>query len=306
MSRAFVRTELLLGEEAMRRLQNARVAVFGVGGVGGYVVEALARSGVGALDLIDNDTVAESNLNRQIIALRSTIGQYKTDVAKARILDINPDCRVTVYHTFYLPETTHTFDFSQYDYIVDAIDTVKGKLALVEQAQAAGTPVICSMGAGNKLDPTRFEVADIYKTSVCPLARVMRYECKKRGVKRLKVVYSKEPPVRPVKKSDEQTVRRDIPGSTAFVPSVAGLIIAGEVIKDMIGCFHAAKNSRPPKAQGRQKKDHTHHYRRFFGAVHRRFGDLSQHPLQRRRSRHAGDAERRRRDRFRDGRRVLF
>ncbi len=235
MSRAFARTELLLGEEAMQRLQNARVAVFGVGGVGGYVVEALARSGVGALDLIDNDTVAESNLNRQIIALRSTIGQYKTDVAKARIMDINPDCRVTVYHTFYLPETAHTFDFSQYDYIVDAIDTVKGKLALVEQAQAAGTPVICSMGAGNKLDPTRFEVADIYKTSVCPLARVMRYECKKRGIKRLKVVYSKEPPVRPVKKSDEQTVRRDIPGSTAFVPSVAGLIIAGEVIKDMIG-----------------------------------------------------------------------
>ncbi len=210
MSRTFARTELLLGEEAMQRLQNARVAVFGVGGVGGYVVEALARSGVGALDLIDNDTVAESNLNRQIIALRSTIGQYKTDAAKARIMDINPDCRVTVYHTFYLPETAHTFDFSQYDYIVDAIDTVKGKLALVEQAQAAGTPVI-------------------------PLARVMRYECKKRGVKRLKVVYSKEPPVRPVKKSDEQTVRRDIPGSTAFVPSVAGLIIAGEVIKDMIG-----------------------------------------------------------------------
>ncbi len=235
VSRAFARTELLLGEEAMQRLQNARVAVFGVGGVGGYVVEALARSGVGALDLIDNDTVAESNLNRQIIALRSTIGQYKTDAAKARIMDINPDCRVTVYHTFYLPENAHTFDFSQYDYIVDAIDTVKGKLALVEQAQAAGTPVICSMGAGNKLDPTRFEVADIYKTSVCPLARVMRYECKKRGVKRLKVVYSKEPPVRPVKKSDEQTVRRDIPGSTAFVPSVAGLIIAGEVIKDMIG-----------------------------------------------------------------------
>ena len=235
MNPAFARTELLLGEEAMQRLQNTHVAVFGVGGVGGFVVEALARSGVGALDLIDNDTVAESNLNRQIIALRSTIGQYKTDVAKARILDINPDCRVTVYHTFYLPETAHTFDFSQYDYIVDAIDTVKGKLALAEQAQAAGTPVISSMGAGNKLDPTRFEVADIYKTSVCPLARVMRYECKKRGIKRLKVVYSKEPPVRPVKKSDEQTVRRDIPGSTAFVPSVAGLIIAGEVIKDLIG-----------------------------------------------------------------------
>ena len=209
--------------------------MFGVGGVGGYVVEALARSGVGALDLIDNDTVAESNLNRQIIALRSTLGQYKTDAAKARILDINPACKVTVYHTFYLPETAHVFDFSQYAYIVDAIDTVKGKLALAEQAQAAGTPIISSMGAGNKLDPTRFEVADIYQTSVCPLARVMRYECKKRGLKGFKAVYSKEPPVRPVKKSDEQTVRRDIPGSTAFVPSVAGLIIAGEVIKDLIG-----------------------------------------------------------------------
>ena len=235
MNPAFARTALLLGEEAVQRLQNARVAVFGVGGVGGYVVEALARSGVGALDLIDNDTVAESNLNRQIIALRSTLGQYKTDVAKARILDINPACKVTVYHTFYLPETAHVFDFSQYAYIVDAIDTVKGKLALVQQAQAAGTPIISSMGAGNKLDPTRFEVADIYKTSVCPLARVMRYECKKRGLKGFKAVYSKEPPVRPVKKSDEQTVRRDIPGSTAFVPSVAGLIIAGEVIKDLIG-----------------------------------------------------------------------
>ena len=235
MNPAFARTALLLGEEAVQRLQNARVAVFGVGGVGGYVVEALARSGVGALDLIDNDTVAESNLNRQIIALRSTLGQYKTDAAKARILDINPACKVTVYHTFYLPETAHVFDFSQYAYIVDAIDTVKGKLALAEQAQAAGTPIISSMGAGNKLDPTRFEVADIYQTSVCPLARVMRYECKKRGLKGFKAVYSKEPPVRPVKKSDEQTVRRDIPGSTAFVPSVAGLIIAGEVIKDLIG-----------------------------------------------------------------------
>ena len=234
MSQAFARTELLLGEEAMQRLKNAHVAVFGVGGVGGYAAEALARSGVGALDLIDNDTVAESNLNRQIIALRSTIGQYKTDAAKTRILDINPDCRVTVWHIFYLPETAHLFDFSQYDYIVDAIDTVKGKLALAEQAQTAGTPIICSMGAGNKLDPTRFEVADIYQTSVCPLARVMRYECKKRGIKKLKVVYSKEPPVRPVKKSDEQTVRRDIPGSTAFVPPVAGLILAGEVIKDII------------------------------------------------------------------------
>ena len=234
MSGAFSRTELLLGEEAMERLKNARVAVFGVGGVGGYVVEALARSGVGALDLIDNDTVALSNLNRQIIALRSTVGMYKVDAAKTRVLDINPDCIVNARRTFYLPETAHEFDFTQYDYIVDAIDTVKGKLELVERAKEAGTPIISSMGAGNKLDPARFEVADIYQTSVCPLARVMRTECRKRGIRRLKVVYSKEPPVRPLKKAEEPTVRRDIPGSTAFVPSAAGLIIAGEVIRDLI------------------------------------------------------------------------
>ena len=234
MIHQFSRTELLLGEEALERLKNARVAVFGVGGVGGYAVEALARSGVGALDLIDNDTVALSNLNRQIIALHSTIGQHKVDVAKARVHDINPDCEVRVYKTFYLPETAEEFNFSVYDYVIDAIDTVKGKLGLAQQAQDAGTPIISSMGAGNKLDPTAFEVADIYKTSVCPLARVMRCECRKRGIKKLKVVYSKEVPVRPKTVSEETGVRRDIPGSLAFVPSVAGLILAGEVIKDII------------------------------------------------------------------------
>ena len=193
MKEQFSRAAMLLGDAAMERLKNARVAIFGVGGVGGYVVEALARSGVGELDIIDNDTVALSNINRQIIALHSTVGQYKVDAAKARVLDINPECRVNAHRVFYLPETANLFDFSEYDYIVDAIDTVKGKLALVERAQAAGTPIICSMGAGNKLNPAAFEVADIYKTSVCPLARVMRAECKKRGVKKLKVVYSKEP-----------------------------------------------------------------------------------------------------------------
>ena len=214
-------------------LRRSRVAVFGVGGVGGYVVEALARSGIGSLDLIDNDTVALSNLNRQIIAARSTIGEYKVDAAKKRVLDINPECTVRVYQTFFLPETEDEFDFAQYDYVVDAIDTVKGKLALAQKAQKANTPIISAMGAGNKLDPTAFEVADIYKTSVCPLARVMRYECRKRGIKKLKVVYSKEAPVRPVKDSGEDSVRRDTPGSVSFVPSVAGLIIAGEVVKDL-------------------------------------------------------------------------
>ena len=234
MIHQFSRTELLLGEEALRRLKNSRVAVFGVGGVGGFAVEALARSGVGALDLIDNDTVALSNLNRQIIALHSTIGQNKTDVAKARVLDINPDCVVRVHNVFYLPETAQQFDFTEYDYIIDAIDTVKGKLGLAQQAQEAGTPIISCMGAGNKLDPTAFEVADIYKTSVCPLARVMRYECRRRGIKKLKVVYSKEAPVRSKAVSEEAGVRRDIPGSVAFVPSAAGLILAGEVIRDLI------------------------------------------------------------------------
>lgn len=234
MSSAFSRTEMLLGEKALERLRAARVAVFGVGGVGGYVVEALARSGVGALDLIDNDTVAESNLNRQIIALRSTIGQYKTDVAKRRIEDINPACKVQVYHTFFLPETADSFDFSQYDYIVDAIDTVSGKLALAQKAQDAGVPMISAMGAGNKLDPTAFEVADIFSTSVCPLARVMRTECRKRGIRKLKVVYSKELPAVPLKAAEDGGPRRATPGSVAFVPSVAGLIIAGEVIKDLV------------------------------------------------------------------------
>lgn len=234
MNEQFSRTELLLGSTALERLKSSRVAVFGVGGVGGYVTEALARSGVGALDLIDNDVVAPSNINRQIIALHSTVGQYKTDVARARVLDINPECKVRVYRTFYLPETAHEFDFSLYDYVVDAIDTVSGKLALVQQAQESGTPVISSMGAGNKLDPTAFEVADIYKTSVCPLARVMRAECRKRGIKKLKTVYSKEPPVSFSAAPEKDSRRRSVPGSVAFVPSVAGLIIAGEVVKDLI------------------------------------------------------------------------
>ena len=224
----------MLGDEALARLKKARIAVFGVGGVGGYAVEALARSGVGALDLIDNDTVAQSNINRQIIALNSTVGQYKADAAAKRVLDINPECDVRAVKVFYMPETADEFDFTRYDYIIDAIDTVTGKLALARQAQDAGTPIISCMGAGNKLDPTAFEVADIYDTSICPLARIMRKECRARGIKRLKVVYSKEMPARQVKKIEEQTVRRDTPGSVSFVPPVAGLIIAGEVIKDLI------------------------------------------------------------------------
>ena len=234
MNEQFARTRLLLGDEAMERLAAARVAVFGVGGVGGYAVEALARSGIGTLDLIDSDTVALSNLNRQIIATHSTVGMYKVDAAAARIRDINPDAAVNTFPVFYTPETQHLFDFTQYDYVIDAIDTVTGKIALVMNAQAVGTPIICSMGAGNKLDPTAFEVADIYKTSVCPLARVMRRELKKRGVRHLKVVYSKEEPIAPLDSGEELPEgRRQIPGSTAFVPSVAGLIIAGEVIKDL-------------------------------------------------------------------------
>ena len=220
----------------MERLAQARVAVFGVGGVGGHVVEALARSGVGALDLIDNDQVCLSNLNRQIIATRATIGQYKVDAARDRIADISPSTQVRVYKTFYTPETAGQFDFTQYDYVVDAIDTVTGKLALVLQAQEAGVPIISSMGAGNKLDPTAFRVADIYQTSVCPLARVMRTELRRRGVKHLKVVYSTEPPLTPLPApAEEQTSRRQTPGSTAFVPAVAGLIIAGEVVRDLTG-----------------------------------------------------------------------
>ena len=247
MLNQFSRTELIFGKEAMERLARARVAVFGIGGVGGYTVEALARSGVGALDLIDDDKVCLTNINRQIYALRSTVGKYKVDVAKERILDINPECRVETYKTFYMPDTAEQFDFSQYDYIVDAIDTVTGKIEIIEQAKKAGVPVISSMGAGNKTDPTAFEVTDIYKTSVCPLAKVMRYQLKSRGIKKLKVVYSKEQPVRPVEDmaiscrqhcicppgTRKCTVRRDIPGSNAFVPSVVGLIIAGEVIKEL-------------------------------------------------------------------------
>lgn len=234
MTNQFSRTELLIGAEALKTLARSRVAVFGVGGVGGYVTEALARSGVGALDLIDNDTVAPTNLNRQIIATHDTIGLYKVDVAKARVYSINPDCRVTTYKTFYLPETENTFNFADYDYIVDAIDTVAGKIALAVNAKAAGTPIISSMGTGNKLDPTAFRVADLYDTKVCPLCKVMRRECRRRGVSELKVVYSEEEPFTPAE-SDEATGKRRTPGSTAFTPGVAGLIIAGEVVKDLIG-----------------------------------------------------------------------
>lgn len=233
----FSRTELLIGEEALEKLKYSRVAVFGVGGVGGYVVEALARSGVGALDLIDNDCVDISNINRQIIATMDTIGKPKVDVAKERVLKINPNMTVHTHQMFYLPETEDKFDFTEYDYVVDAIDTVSGKIALVMQAKEAGTPIICAMGAGNKLDPTAFEVTDIYKTTVCPLAKVMRRELKKRGIKKLKVVYSKEQPISPKKTDQEEFMKsgkRQIPGSIAFVPSVVGLIIAGEVIKDLI------------------------------------------------------------------------
>lgn len=244
MSDIFSRTELLVGDEAMDILANSRVAVFGVGGVGGYAVEALARSGVGALDLIDDDKVCVTNINRQIIALGSTVGMYKVDAAAERIHDINPECKVTCHKMFYMPDTAHMLDFSQYNYIVDAIDTVTGKIEIIMQAQKAGVPVISSMGAGNKLDPTAFEVADIYKTSVCPLARAMRYQLKRRGIKKLKVVYSKEQPIVPQGQAVDDgsgntdmrtgTAKRSTPGSTAFVPSVAGLIIGGEVIKDLI------------------------------------------------------------------------
>lgn len=241
----FSRTELLFGNEAMEKLENSRVAVFGVGGVGGYTVEALARSGVGTIDIIDDDKVCLTNINRQIIALTSTIGKYKVDVAEERIKDINPKAVVNKYKMFFTPETSGEFDFSQYDYVVDAIDTVTGKIELVMKSNETKTPIICSMGAGNKLDPTAFEIADIYKTSVCPLARVMRTELRKRGVKKLKVVYSKEKPISPknIKEFMQETepnptqrtgnVKKQIPGSTAFVPSVVGLIIAGEVIKDL-------------------------------------------------------------------------
>ncbi|MBR2299310.1 MAG: tRNA threonylcarbamoyladenosine dehydratase [Alphaproteobacteria bacterium] len=232
MSEQFSRTELIFGKNALEKLNKARVAVFGIGGVGGYVVEALARSGIGALDLIDNDVVALSNLNRQIIALHSTVGKYKVDVMADRIKDINPDCKVNVYKTFYLPETSGLFDFTQYDYVVDAIDTVAGKIGLIVEADKVKTPIISAMGAGNKINPTAFEVADIYKTSVCPLAHVMRKELKKRGIQKLKVVYSKEQPIKP---QNTENTRKQTPGSTSFVPPVVGLIIASEIIKDIIG-----------------------------------------------------------------------
>lgn len=250
MLNQFSRTELLLGKDGIEKLASSRVAIFGIGGVGGYTVEALARSGVGTFDLIDDDKICITNINRQIYALRSTVGKYKVDVAKDRILDINPNAIVNTYKTFYTPETADEFDFSQYDYVVDAIDTVVGKLKIVEKAKEAKVPVISSMGAGNKMNAAMFEVTDIFKTSVCPLAKVMRQELKKRKIRKLKVVYSKEIPIKPnddieisckkhcvcppgtVRKC---TARRQIPGSNAFVPSVVGLIIAGEVVKDLTG-----------------------------------------------------------------------
>ena len=237
MREEIFRTGMLLGGEAMDRLEKARVAVFGIGGVGGYTVEALARAGVGKLDLIDSDTVSLSNINRQIPATHSTVGMPKVEAAKARVLDINPAAVVTTWPVFYTPETAGMFDFTQYDYIVDAIDTVTGKLQLVQQAAAAGTPIISCMGTGNKLDPTRFEVTDISKTTMCPLARVMRKELGKRGIKHLKVVYSKEEALTPVGWEEEAAAigKRQIPGSVSFVPGAAGLILAGEVIKDIAG-----------------------------------------------------------------------
>lgn len=250
MLNQYSRTQLLFGAEGMERLRQARVAVFGIGGVGGYTVEALARSGIGTLDLIDDDRICLTNLNRQIFATRKTVGQYKVDVAEHRILELDPDISVNTHRMFYTPQTAAQFDFTQYDYIVDAIDTVTGKLELVEQAERAGTPIISCMGAGNKVDPTAFEVADIFETSMCPLARIMRRELKKRGIKKLKVVYSKEQALTPIEDMSiscrahcicppgtarKCTQRRQVPGSNAFVPSVAGMILAGEVIKDLSG-----------------------------------------------------------------------
>lgn len=232
MSEQFLRTEFLIGKDGIEKLKNARVAIFGIGGVGGYTAEALTRCGIGTIDIIDNDTINITNINRQIYALHSTLDQYKVDVAKQRMLDINPNVKVNTYKIFYMPETSHLFDFKNYDYIVDAIDTVTGKIELVMKAQEAGTPIICSMGTGNKMNPAMLEVADIYKTSVCPLAKVMRQELKKRRVKKLKVVYSKETPIKPTQVDD--TSSRRTPGSNAFVPPAAGLIIASEVVKDIL------------------------------------------------------------------------
>lgn len=231
MKEEFTRTVMLIGENAVKRLSSARVAVFGIGGVGGFVVEALARSGIGFFDLIDSDTVNISNINRQIIATHNTLGEYKVDAMKDRILSINPDAKVELYRKFYLPENSSEFDFSKYDYVVDAVDTVTAKIEIILNAKKANVPVISSMGTGNKLDPTRFEIADIYKTTICPLARVMRRELKKRDVDSLKVLYSTEEPVKSITGENGE---RPVPASISFVPSVAGLIIAGEVIKDLI------------------------------------------------------------------------
>ena len=250
MLNQFSRTQLLLGQEAMESLHQKKVAIFGIGGVGGYVCEALVRSGIGAFDLVDDDKVCLTNLNRQIIATRKTVGRYKTEVMKERMLEINPDADVQIHNCFFLPENADDFPFNEYDYIVDAVDTVTAKIELVLRAQAENIPIISAMGAGNKLDAGRLKIADIYKTSVCPLARVMRHELKKRHVKHLKVVYSDEPPIRPLEDMSiscrslcicppgaqhKCTERRDIPGSTAFVPAVAGLMIAGEIVKDLCG-----------------------------------------------------------------------
>lgn len=238
MDNQFSRTELLIGQEGVEKLAKSRVAVFGIGGVGGYVVEALVRSGVGIIDIIDDDNISVSNINRQIYATHSTIGQSKIDVAKERILDINPDCTVNAYQIFYNEENADKFEFEKFDYVVDAIDTVSGKISLIEKSKEYNVPIICAMGAGNKMEPTKFEVADISKTSVCPLARIIRNELKKRKISKVKCVYSKESPIKPQKEDIEiknNSLKHKIPGSNSFVPAVAGLIMAGEVIKDLIG-----------------------------------------------------------------------
>ncbi len=250
MLNQFSRSQLLLGEDSMRKMSESKVAIFGIGGVGGYVAEALARTGVGSFVLIDDDKVCLTNINRQIIATRKTVGQYKVEVMRDRILEINPDAKVEVHKCFYLPENAHEFDFTEYSYVVDAVDTVAAKLEIITRAKESDVPVISCMGAGNKLDPTKFQVADIYQTTMCPLARVIRHECKKRRIRKLKVVYSTEKPTRPLEDMSIScrtncicppgakhtcTERRDIPGSVAFVPSVAGLIAAGEVVRDLTG-----------------------------------------------------------------------
>ncbi|MBQ2889583.1 MAG: tRNA threonylcarbamoyladenosine dehydratase [Clostridia bacterium] len=232
MRKQFSRSAMVIGEKALEKLSSSRIAIFGIGGVGGYTLEALVRSGVGEFDLIDNDTVNITNINRQIIALHNTVGQYKVDVARERILSINPAAKVNVYKLFFLPENSAELDFTKYSYVVDCVDTVTAKLEIIERAKNANVPVISCMGTGNKLDPTLFEVSDIYKTSVCPLAKVMRRELKKRNINSLKVLYSKEEPIKPLQQED--LMKRPVPGSVSFVPSVAGLIIAGEVIKDLI------------------------------------------------------------------------